>query len=745
MDYIKEYKSFVNSYYLSEGVRITTGILLPAIILNSFHQLAAGIIVSTGAMCVSTTDNAGPIHHRKNGMLVCDAMIFIVYLITGLSVNSPFLLGFLIFIFCFFFSMISIYGSRATSIGLSSLLIMVLNIDRKYEVSQLLINSLYVLGGGLWYTGLSLLLYSFRPYKLAQQALGDCIQSTATYLRTRTKFYEERSDFDDIYRQLLEQQVEVHEKQNLVRDLLFKGRDVVKESTRDSRILLMIFLDIVDLFERVMSSHQDYKFLHRVFAKSDILARYRNQLISLADELDQIGLDLKSGKAFSDSTELRSGIRELKSYFQKFRDENRRAENVEAFIALRQILEIIEDIADRLITIKGYTHVDDKNNKLRNEVIDYRQFTSSEDVDPKLFKDNLTLKSNAFRHALRVSIATMAGYIISKFFPFGHSYWTLLTIIVILKPAYSLTKQRNAYRLLGTVAGAALGLLILHFVGDRDIIFILMAIFMVGAYSFMRTRYLVFVILLTPYILFLFHLLYPADFKAILSDRVIDTAIGSAIAFIASLFLVPAWEHEKTKDYMLSILEANRNYFGQVVELLTGKQTISTSYKLARKQAYVSLANLSDAFSRMLSEPKRKQRNIRELHQFVVANHMLTSYIASLSYFGQVPAEAVLEEVFQPVMKTIDQQLLRAETALRAPKPASEAIQSRETLHQLNNRVDDLVEKRKMELARGITESPIRRELGAVKPVADQLNYIYKATNDIEKICTQLSAIPLLS
>ena len=71
MDYIKEYKSFIYSHYLSEGVRMTAGIALPAVILSYFNLLPAGIVVSLGAMCVSITDTPGPIHHRKNGMLAC--------------------------------------------------------------------------------------------------------------------------------------------------------------------------------------------------------------------------------------------------------------------------------------------------------------------------------------------------------------------------------------------------------------------------------------------------------------------------------------------------------------------------------------------------------------------------------------------------------------------------------------------------------------------------------------------------
>jgi hypothetical protein len=102
----------------------------------------------------------------------------------------------------------------------------------------------------------------------------------------------------------------------------------------------------------------------------------------------------------------------------------------------------------------------------------------------------------------------------------------LLTIIVILKPAYSLTKKRNYDRLLGTIAGAAIGLTILYFTKEKDVVVIFMIVFMIGAYSFMRTRYLVFVLLMTPYILLLFYLLNPQNFRTIISDRVIDTGIG---------------------------------------------------------------------------------------------------------------------------------------------------------------------------------------------------------------------------
>ncbi len=738
MDYIKEYKSFVNGYYLSEGIRITTGILLPALVLNHFGNLPAGIIVSIGAMCVSTTDTAGPIHHRRNGMLACCGIIFIVSLLTGLAADSTIVFGIFIFIFCFLFSMINVYGNRAGSIGISALLMMVLSIDHHYAAGQVLLNSLYVLCGGIWYTVLSLLLYGFRPYKLAQQALGDCIQATADYLLIKIAFYDKKVDYEKSYQQLREQQSIVQEKQNLVRELLFKSRDITRESTPTGRILVMIFLDIVDLFERVVTAPQDYESLHSFFDNTDILQRYRSLLFSIVKELDSIGIAVKSGKASEENPSLPTAIKKLKEDFVRFRDENRTAENVEGFISLRQILDIIEDIGDRLHTLHRYTTYDDALSKDTNRTVDYEKFITHQDMDPNLLVDNFTMQSNVFRYSIRVSVATLTGYIISKFFPFGHSYWTLLTIIVILKPAYGLTKKRNYQRLLGTFAGAAIGLTVLYFVKAKNALFLFMIVFMVGAYSFMRTRYLVFVVLLTPYILLLFYLLNPHDFKAILADRVVDTAIGSGIAFLANSIITPVWENEQITLYMIKSIEDNTCYFIDVTGVLSGEKISLTQFKLSRKKAFVSLANLSDAFNRVLSEPKSKQKNIRWLHQFVVTSHMLTSHIATLSYYSPSLMELKEDDGFLPAIEAIRLKLDNCVAILQQKAGYNDPNLNKEGIRMLNDELNGLIEKRKSELQQGTTESGTRKKLSLFKPVADQLTFISKAAADMEKICLRM-------
>jgi uncharacterized membrane protein YccC len=224
----------------------------------------------------------------------------------------------------------------------------------------------------------------------------------------------------------------------------------------------------------------------------------------------------------------------------------------------------------------------------------------------------------------------LIGFLVSKLFPVGyHSYWILLTILVLLKPAYSLTKQRNIERLIGTIIGAVVGALILIFIKDQTALFIFLLLFMVAAYSFQRLNYIVSVLFMTPYILILFSFLGENNLN-IAQERIIDTFIGSFIALSASYLVLPNWESHQFKDFMQEVLIANYQYLQKVAIILSGGKIDITAYKLARKNVYVSSANLGSAFQRMLSEPKSKQQNSKELHKFVVLNHMLSSYTATL-------------------------------------------------------------------------------------------------------------------
>src|SRR5258705_4504043 len=155
-------------------------------------------------------------------------------------------------------------------------------------------------------------------------------------------------------------------------------------------------------------------------------------------------------------------------------------DNLEGFLSLGRIIENIQDLFEKINILHHYTTYDRRLRKKVLKKIEYEKFIDHEAIEPGVFFDNLNLDSNIFRHSLRVSVAVLLGYLISLSLHTGHSYWILLTIIVILKPAYSLTKSRNKDRLIGTLCGIFIGVLIIFFIRNNITLLILMIFFMTG-------------------------------------------------------------------------------------------------------------------------------------------------------------------------------------------------------------------------------------------------------------------------
>jgi uncharacterized membrane protein (TIGR01666 family) len=628
---IRDTQDFLLSNYFAEGLRITFGVLCPSLIMAHYGMLQYGMTLSLGALCVSIVDSPGPIQHRRNAMFVTTALLFLVTIIVGLTNKSDIFIGILLVAFSFIFSMLFLYGARAASIGTSVLLIMILSIDDVRPWQEVIFYSMLVFIGSIWYTSLSYIIYRLRPYRLAQQTLSDSIHEIADFLRAKAKFYSQHTNYEKNYAQLLQLQVDVHQKQDEVREVLFKTREIVRESTPQGRFLLIVFTDTVDLFEQVMSTYYNYKQLHEQFDSVGILSHYEEAINKIADSLDDIAFALKSGGTPSLAENLENDLANLRNEISELEQNKSEEYNTLGIIALRNIEVNIENIVGRIKTINKYFNKKEQR-KIKKGDVDVGKFVTSQEINFKLLVNNLTFSSSTFRHSVRVAIVMFVGFVVARSLDFAHSYWILLTILVISKPGFSLTKERNYHRIIGTVAGAFLGMAVLHYVQDKNTLFVVLILFMIAGYSFQRKNYVVSVLFMTPYILIMFDFLGMGT-MSIAKERIYDTLIGSGIALMASYSLFPNWEHEKVKEAMTNMIKSNQWYFTEVTKLYFEKGFDLTNYKLARKEVYVNTSNLASMFQRMFSEPKSKQMHIKELHQFTVLNHLLSSYIASLSLY----------------------------------------------------------------------------------------------------------------
>lgn len=724
MNYSKKYINFINGRYTAEGVRMAAGILFPSLLMYYYGFLPIGISMSIGALCIAISDTPGPVKHRLNGMLACCMLVLGSSVLVNYASVHPVLLGCIIVAEGFLFSMLTVYGNRSSAIGVASMFIMVLSLKTPLSGVEIWINAGYTLAGGVWYMLYSLSLYRLRPYKFIQQVLADYVTEVGSFLRLRGSLYQKNPNYEQIQEQLLQQQISIEAQQNTLSDLFLNTRTIVKESTNTGRILVKTYLEVTELYSSVMTTFQAYAILHEQFDDTDILEEYKAVILSLSQELEEISLALRSGLSSTPNSEKEALLKKAGIKFESLRQHYMSNKNVEHFVSLGRILKNLEDLAEKINRLHLYSTYAIQLKKGNTIDAGIESAIPVKNIRPSLFFDNLNVKSNIFRHAIRVALALLVGYIASLFFKVDQGYWILLTIVVILKPAYALSKRRNTDRLIGTFIGIIIGLLLLYFIKNDTVLLLLMVILMTGSFMFIRTNYFMSVLLMTPYLLIVFHFLFPSNLSELMLERFIDTAIGSVIAFLASLFLVPAWEKTAIRSYMKQMLKSNAAYYAAVPVPFTGLERENASQILVtRKEVLIALANLSDAFTRMLSEPKRFQQGTKTVHRFVSLNHTLTAHLATLSFLLQTEKNLFRWNQLQAVID-LTQQYLQQSMALLEEQPLLQKP-DHVAMKQMNERVTLLLEKRRQEIAVGNLETHTKKELVETKSITDQFNNIF--------------------
>lgn len=662
-DYLQEVQKFTTSQYWYSGLRITAGVMVPLIIFLLAGWFSVAIPFLWGALFVSLTDTPGPIHHRRNGMIAAIILNTIVVLLTALTKEYQGLLVVQIVVFSFFLSMTGIYGGRAGAVGTLALVVMLLNLLSINDDYNTLTGSLLIAAGGSWYMIFSLLLYRIRPYRPVEQGLGEHLIAIADYVRARAAFYKEGADLANCFNRVMKEQSAVQNIQNQTQLLLFKTRRFVADASPKSRSLMMIYLNSLDLFEQTMYSYQDYELLHKTLDHTGLPNRFYGLILELAAGLEYIGISIQMGSPVKKDFDLTQRLGDLEQLTQEHLQRATEADLIHSLEAFNKILNNVQDISNRINKLVLYTRME-ANIKTTFEMAQkVSRLAATQPLSLKLLRENLTLKSDIFSHAIRLTAAMIIAYVISLFLSLAHSYWVLLTIVTILKPAYAHTRKRNIARVAGTMVGVILVSLILHFISNTTVLLVILMVSMLVGYSLLRMHYFGFVVFLTIFVIISLYFLNPYEFKTLIQERLIDTVVGSIIAFLASRFIFPVWGHSEIKDSMQKMLEANRQYFLQAWMALKKNETETPAYALARQDAIVSLTNLSDNFQRMLSEPQQTSQ-ATPIHQFVIANHMLTGHIAALSTEQLSGGQGDASEI-EEMAKSISLQLQCAEDNLR--------------------------------------------------------------------------------
>ncbi len=737
MNYSSELKKFLTSQYIYSGARIALAIVIPSIILAQFGLLKEYFLFPLGTSFVGLTDQQGPYIRRRNTLILSIFSFFFIALFASLVKDFPIAVYLEIIICGFFFSMIGVYGLRLATFGSLALVVLSIFIDGHLTGDDIFKSSFIFFLGCLWFFIIFLIVSKLQPYKLAGQVVGENYLELADYLRIKAKYYTKNPDFDALLNQLISQQIKIKNHQEDTREIVFKTRKIINESTTQSRILMLMFLNSIDLYDKLLTSENDYKRMNQVFGDTTLLHKIHDYLLLMADEITNLGISLQSGLAFKQITNFDNELKKIYDDFFEHRSQRFSSETLEDFMMIRQVLMRITEITDEVNTIFKVHSQDKKLAKSLSSGLDYSKFLPKEEkMNLKVFFSNFSLNSGHFRHAIRVTTALLIGYIVSRFeiLGIGHSYWILITIIAILKPAYSTTKHRNLLRFFGTLAGAIIAYIILYFVGEPSALLAILLVSMIICFSLLKSNYFWAVLFMTIYIFLSFNFLRPGNVNLIFKDRLLDTLIGGVITFLVAYFILPVWEHTQNLTLMKKSSKSNLDYFRLVMDHFMKKELDDQDFRLKRKNAIIDLANLSDNFQRMISDPKNQQRKLETVHQFVTTTHLITAYTASLSQYAKTGHEFPEIDLQNWKIK-ISAELLRT-SSLLFQKELDEQTRS-ESHIKPEDQVLDLLEKRKTELEnQAISDDRVFTvsHLTEIKNIRELLELIYDVAKDQRKI-----------
>ena len=238
---------------------------------------------------------------------------------------------------------------------------------------------------------------------------------------------------------------------------------------------------------------------------------------------------------------------------------------------------------------------------------------------------------------------------------------------------------------------------------------------------------------MTGYVIILFYILNANHFLSVIENRVVDTLIGSVIAFLSTYIFVPSWEKEQIRNYMQKAIENASGYFDTVSKTFITGQFDDLKYRLSRKNAFIAQSNLSGAFNRMMNEPKSKQENIKNIHQFTVLIYTLNSHIASLAHFAQKTLYKYHSLDFKDIGEDILAELGTTNRIL-TNKSNLTGEASTDVSKNLKFQVNQIVEKRSKELRHNLMDTETRTILIEYKPILDQFLFISRIAEDLKAV-----------
>ncbi len=659
-----ELVEFLKSTDFSKAILLGIALTIPIIVGIKMEALSVGITVSLGAMLASPSNVSGSQRNKVSGILLSTLLAMIVSFIGGYLHLSLWLLFPILGVLMFGISYISIYGFRASLISFSGLFALVLSFSQMGGGMPVYERVLLIGVGGLWYLLLNVLWYQLHPKGQTEFYLSKTLKLTADYLETRGRLVVEKTNRKELLKTLFNLQTDLTTTHETLRDILLSSRTGSGKSEYEGKRML-IFAQLVDMLELAMANPVNYAKTDELFEKKpEQLFNFQGLLFAMAHQLREISHNLSSPKKLKPNKQIeyyQNRITEDVSQYGSLKTQHFN----ENWLMLKNLLKYQNEQIGKIEKIEWLLKNPASREVLMLNKEDSRRFLTKQNYDIEVLTENFNLRNPIFKHSLRLAAITLIGFAVGMVVSVQNPYWILLTIIVIMRPSFGLTKTRSRQRTVGTLIGGAIAVAIVMITQNTTVFAVLAIVSLVIAFSMVQRNYKAGATFITLFVVFVYALLRP-DIFSVIQYRVMDTLIGAGLATLGNLLLWPAWEVQGMQNTLRETNAALRAYLSEIIDYYNKKGSISTEYKVARKKAFLGMSDLSAAFQRMAQEPKSQRKNLDKIYEMAVLNHTFLTSLASLSTYIISHPTTPASENFNRVGERIMANLSTAEAILKS-------------------------------------------------------------------------------
>ena len=606
---------FVGQHIIN-GASVGLGVVAVALVSSAIFGFAAGQPATLGAISASISDLPAP--WREKAKTLGFGFALALLSTVAIQLALPWAVAALVMIGLISFAggLVSGLGRWAVAVGMQAVIPMVFILGFPRETFPAAARiELLLAGGGVAYIAFALLATVFTDASARRLVTSESIREFSMYMRAVAGVFDPDQELAAAYGATIRQQSMLSEQLQSARSLLL---DRPGEKGERMRLAASIGI-LLDALDALVAAQCDVDLIRQTPEAATVLGRIGDALRVGSFDLEHLSLELLTTGRPILPPDHQLAIDALKREAARVEAEAMDPKARAALVATTGRLVLSLSHIRRLESALS----DDETARASIGDVNLAAFIPKRRYAPSALMPHLSLDSPVLRFAVRLALAMMAGAVVAQ--SLGderHGNWVLLTIAVVMRAGYGLTKQRRDDRVIGTLIGCVVAAGSVAYLPAGALVAV-QGLAVAFTHSFARLNYRLASSGASVTALVSLHLVQPWVSAPILV-RLADTLIGAAIAHLFN-YLWPRWESSEAPR-LASRLQAQLAAFAAAA-LRT--DVSDHDYRLARKNVIEAIAALSDSAGRMSSEPMAARKGLDEMANLLIAAYSLVAELSA--------------------------------------------------------------------------------------------------------------------